>query len=62
MRGSPTYSGKVVTADKNKGIKVMKDALAELERVLNQYKGVFKLKSEVFILIYLKPKVMGDKV
>ena len=35
MRGSPVYSGKLTTADKNKGIKIMKEALSEVERMLS---------------------------
>jgi hypothetical protein len=31
MKGSPVYSGKLVTSDKNKGIKVLKEALAVVE-------------------------------
>ena len=41
MRGSPVYSGKTVTADKNKGIKVMKEALAEVQAVIVKYNGKF---------------------
>lgn len=47
MRGSPLYSGKTITSDKNKGIKVMKEALAEVEAVITSLKGNYKIKTEV---------------
>jgi hypothetical protein len=31
MKGSPVYTGRLVTSDKLKGIKLMKEALAEVE-------------------------------
>jgi translation initiation factor 2 alpha subunit (eIF-2alpha) len=52
MFGSPLYSGRTVTADKNKGIKIMREALAEVEDVIVKHKGSFKVKNEVFTHCY----------
>lgn len=49
MKGSPVYTGRLVTSDKNKGIKLMKEALAEVENFIVSHRGSFKLKSEVHI-------------
>jgi len=50
MRGSPLYSGKTITSDKNKGIKVMKEALAEVEAVISKLRGNYKVKTEVYMI------------
>jgi hypothetical protein len=41
MKGSPVYTGKLITSDKNKGIKVLKDALSEVENYIVNHKGKF---------------------
>ncbi|CAD8104703.1 unnamed protein product [Paramecium sonneborni] len=51
IRASPSYTGRTTTISRD-GVKIMKEALTEIENVMKKYQGIMKVKIE--------PKVVGD--
>lgn len=55
IKASPVYNGKTTTTLKD-GLKIMKEALAEIENVMKSHNGLFRIKIEVILYYIASPE------